>query len=143
MFQGASYIALDAKGRLSIPMEYREALAALAAGHLTVTRHPHGCLLIFPRPAWERFRERIAKMAMSSQWIKRLLLGHARDVDMDATGRILIAPELRSKSDLSKDVVLLGMGEHFELWDRQRYETEEAQQVAQSSAAGGEAELVF
>ena len=60
MFQGASSLSLDAKGRLSVPTRHRDVLTATAAGQLTVTRHPHGCLMIFPRPAWEQFRERIA-----------------------------------------------------------------------------------
>ncbi|HEY1228321.1 MAG TPA: cell division/cell wall cluster transcriptional repressor MraZ, partial [Ramlibacter sp.] len=68
MFQGASSLSLDAKGRLSVPTRHRDVLTATAAGQLTVTRHPHGCLMIFPRPAWEQFRERIAARPLKDQW---------------------------------------------------------------------------
>ena len=127
MFQGASSLALDAKGRLSVPTRHRELLGATAAGQLTVTRHPHGCLMLFPRPQWERFRERIAQVPMDAQWVKRLFLGNAMDVELDGTGRILISPELRRAAGISRDVVLLGMGDHFELWDAPTYHEREAQ----------------
>ena len=95
VFQGASSLSLDAKGRLSVPTRHRDVLAATASGQLTITKHPHGCLMVFPRPEWEKFRERIAQLPMSAQWWKRIFLGNAMDVDMDATGRVLISPELR------------------------------------------------
>ena len=127
MFQGASSLSLDAKGRLSVPTRHRDALMAMAEGQITITKHPHGCLMLFPRPEWLKFRERIAELPMSAQWWKRIFLGNAQDVDMDGTGRVLVAPELRQAVGLSKEVVLLGMGNHFELWDRTTYEAQEAE----------------
>src|SRR5262245_48969361 len=64
VFQGASSLSLDAKGRLSVPTRHRDVLSATAAGQLTITKHPHGCLMVFPRPEWEKFRERIAALPM-------------------------------------------------------------------------------
>ena len=127
MFQGASSLSLDAKGRLSVPTRHRDVLMATAAGQLTLTRHPHGCLMVFPRPEWEKFRERIAALPMSAQWWKRIFLGNAMDVDMDGTGRVLVSPELRAAAGLTRDTMLLGMGEHFELWDKARYDAQAAQ----------------
>lgn len=127
MFQGASSLSLDAKGRLSVPTRHRDVLLATAGGQLTITKHPHGCLMVFPRPEWERFRERIAQLPMSAQWWKRIFLGNAMDVDMDATGRVLVSPELRAAAGLVRDAMLLGMGQHFELWDKARYEAQEAE----------------
>ncbi|MFP3701844.1 cell division/cell wall cluster transcriptional repressor MraZ, partial [Burkholderia sp. SIMBA_013] len=57
MFQGSSALTLDAKGRISIPTRHRDALMAQAEGRLTLTRHPDGCLLVYPRPEWEKKRE--------------------------------------------------------------------------------------
>ena len=127
MFQGASSLSLDAKGRLSVPTRHRDVLSATAAGQLTITRHPHGCLMLFPRVEWEKFRERVAALPMTAQWWKRILLGNAMDVEMDGTGRVLVSPELRSAAHISKEVMLLGMGTHFELWDMSTYDTQEAQ----------------
>ena len=127
VFQGASSLNLDAKGRLSVPTRHRDVLLATAAGQITITKHPHGCLMVFPRPEWEKFRERIAALPMSAQWWKRIFLGNAMDVEMDATGRVLVSPELREAAGITRDTMLLGMGQHFELWDKARYEAQEAQ----------------
>ena len=84
-------------------------------------------VMVFPRPEWEKFRERIAALPMSAQWWKRIFLGNAMDVEMDGTGRVLISPELRQAAGISKDTMLLGMGNHFELWDKATYDAQEAQ----------------
>ena len=117
MFQGRSALSLDAKGRMSVPTRHREALMFQCEGRLTLTRHPDGCLLLYPRPVWETVRERIAGLPISASAWKRFFLGNATDVELDGTGRLLIAPELRQGAALDKDIVLLGMGAHFELWD--------------------------
>ena len=117
---------LDAKGRLSVPTRHRDALMQEAGGQLTITLNPDGCLMVFPRPEWESFRERIASLPVSAQWWKRVYLGNAQDVEMDGTGRVLVAPELRQAAKLSRSVLLLGMGNHFELWDKAIYEQEQA-----------------
>lgn len=129
MFQGASSLALDTKGRLSVPTRFRDALTTAAAGQLTITKHPHGCLMIFPRNEWEKFRERIAALPMQAQWWKRIFLGNAMDVEMDGAGRVLVSPELRLAAGISKDSVLLGMGAYFELWDAGTYAAQEAEQM--------------
>ncbi|RDS99821.1 transcriptional regulator MraZ, partial [Burkholderia contaminans] len=121
MFQGASALTLDAKGRMSVPARYREALQGQAEGRVTVTKHPDGCLLLFPRPEWEVFRAKIAALPMDAHWWRRIFLGNAMDVDLDSAGRILVSPELRMAAGLEKEVMLLGMGSHFELWDSQTY----------------------
>jgi MraZ protein len=126
VFQGASSLSLDAKGRLSVPTRHRDVLSATAAGQLTITRHPHGCLMLFPRSEWEKFRERVAALPMTAHWWKRIFLGNAMDVDMDSTGRVLISPELREATHITKETILLGMGSHFELWDKSTYEAQEA-----------------
>ena len=82
--------------------------------------------MIFPRNEWEKFRDRIASLPMQAQWWKRIFLGNAMDVDMDATGRVLVSPELRTAAGISKDTVLLGMGSYFELWETAKYEAQEA-----------------
>jgi MraZ protein len=127
VFQGASSLSLDAKGRLSVPTRHRDVLSATAAGQLTITKHPDGCLMIFARPEWEKFRERIGSLPMSAQWWKRIFLGNAMDVEMDATGRVLVSPELRAAAGVTKEAVLLGMGSYFELWDKATYDAKEAQ----------------
>ena len=130
MFQGASAINLDAKGRMSIPAKHRDALALQCEGRLTLTRHPHGCLLFFPRPVWETHRDQIAAWPMSARAWQRVFLGNACDVEMDSAGRVLISPELRAAVGLEKEVMMLGMGSHFEIWDAAKLAADEASAVA-------------
>jgi MraZ protein len=131
VFQGASALTLDAKGRMSVPSRYRDALQGQAEGRVTLTKHPDGCLLLFPRSEWEVFRKEIAEWPAEAKWWKRIFLGNAADIDLDTAGRVLVSPELRQAAGLDKDVMLLGMGNHFELWDAQTYEAKEQQAMAQ------------
>lgn len=120
MFQGAAQLTLDGKGRLSMPARHRDSLASGCEGRLTLTRHPDGCLLVYPRPAWEARREQIAQLPYAARALQRLLLGSAQDAELDNAGRVLVSAELRSAAGLERDVMLLGMGAHFELWDAAR-----------------------
>jgi len=123
-------LSLDAKGRMTVPARHRDSLRALCQGQLTMTKHPEGCLLVFPRPAWETFREKVMGLPMSAAGWKRVYLGSAVDVDFDSADRILISPELRAAAGLDKDVLLMGMGSHFELWDVARQAAHEAEVMA-------------
>lgn len=119
MFQGAAALNLDAKGRLAIPARHRDTLAVLAAGKLVLTAHPDRCLLIYPGPAWEPIRDKILaapSLDPRTAVLKRLFIGYAREEEMDAAGRVLVAPELRRVAELDKGAWLVGQGSHFELW---------------------------
>jgi len=131
MFQGSSNLSLDAKGRMTVPSRHRDALQLQCEGRLTLTKHPHGCLLLFPRPVWEQHREKIAAWPMQAKAWQRIFLGNAVDVDMDNAGRLLVTPELRDAAALTKDVTLLGMGSHFEIWDAATLAKQEAEAIAQ------------
>ncbi len=130
VFQGNSALNLDAKGRMTIPARYRDALMDSAHGALTITRNFDGGLLIYPRPVWEEKREIIMQLPMSARHVQRMLLGNAQDVDIDGSGRVLIAPELRTAAGIVKDVVLVGMGRHFDLWDAQMFAQMQAADMA-------------
>ncbi len=130
VFQGASALALDGKGRITVPVRHRDVLLALAQGQLTLTKHPDGCLLVFPRPAWEHFRDRLMQLPMSAEGWRRIFLGNAMDVEIDGSSRVLISPELRAAAGLTKEVMLLGMGQRLELWDAARYAEHEAKVMA-------------
>lgn len=116
---------------MAVPARHREALAALCQGQLTLTKHPAGCLLVFPRPAWEAFRDKVVALPMSAAGWKRVFLGNAMDVDIDGAERVLVSPELRAAAGLGKEVLLMGMGSHFELWDAGRYAAHEAEVMSQ------------
>ena len=127
MFRGITQLNLDVKGRIAIPTRYRGDLSEKCAGHLVVTADPSRCLLVYPQPAWEPIEQQLNSLSSFNPKIRklqRLLIGSANDVEMDNAGRILIAPPLRSFASLSKEVVLVGQGEKFELWDEQQWNLE-------------------
>lgn len=135
MFQGSNALTLDAKGRMSIPARYRDALLADEQGGLTLTQHPDGCLMLYPRSTWATKRIQIAALPAVARPLQRLLLGSALDVDMDGSGRILVSPELRAAAGLTREVMLLGLGSNFELWDREQWEARSLQDVKQLDPA--------
>ena len=115
---------------MSIPAKHRDALNVQCEGRVTLTCHPDGCLLLFPRPTWESHREQIAAWPMAARAYQRILLGNACDVEMDGNGRILVAPELRNAVGMQRDVMVLGMGSHFEIWDASKLAENEAKAIA-------------
>ena len=136
-FQGTSALALDAKGRFSVPARHREGLSVVPQDRptLTLTRHPDGCLMVFPSTVWEDFRDRIASLPLSASGWKRLLLGSAMEVELDSASRVLVSPELRAAAALDRQVLLIGMGNHFELWDVRRHAAAEAALLEQPMPA--------
>jgi len=129
--QGLSKLTLDAKGRISVPARHRDALVAQCDGRVTLTRHPDGCLLLYPRLRWEQKRAELVRLAHSRRVLQRILIGSAVDLDLDSSGRILISPELRAAAGLDREVFLSGVGEHFELWEPARMEELEKRQLAE------------
>lgn len=119
MFRGAAALNLDAKGRLVVPSKHRDALQVQSGGRLVMTAHPHRCLLLYPQPAWGPIEEKISSLPsfdpVASSW-KRLLLGHAEEFELDASGRMLVPPVLRELAGLEKEAMLVGQGSYFELW---------------------------
>jgi MraZ protein len=91
-------------------------------------------LLIYPAPDWAPIRDQILAingMNMATANLRRLLIGNAMDEAMDASGRVLIAPELRDWAQLDKQVRLMGLGDHFELWSEQVWQEQQAKAAEQ------------
>ena len=146
VFRGVTHLALDAKGRMAIPARHRDGLAPApaaeadtatdAAAPLVLTADPSRCLLLYPRAGWEPIQARL--MSFSSfddkiRGLQRLLVGHAEDVEMDGTGRILVSPALRQYAGLDHRVVLVGQGNRFELWDETRWLAETTRTISFSN----------
>lgn len=121
-FQGKTAISLDSKGRLAVPTRYREILQNDAQNQMTITEHPDGYLMLFPRPQWLTLKNNAAQLDQDAAWWKRVVIGSANDVELDSAGRILVSPELREAAQINKEVLLIGMLSHFEIWDRSVYQ---------------------
>lgn len=126
MFQGETAISIDDKGRLAIPVAYREPVAQLCANRLVVTYNPyeHGCLWLYPEQAWARVRDQINALPSAKQVhrnLQRKLVGAASPVELDGNGRISLPASMRAAVGIEKKAVLLGMGGKFELWSEQAH----------------------
>ena len=111
MYRGATLLNLDGKSRLAIPTKYREVLILESSRSIVLTAHPHGCLLLYPKSAWEPIQERVMKFSSfdkKSSGLQRLLVGYAEDVHLDASGRILLPAELRAYAGIDKSLMLVG-----------------------------------
>lgn len=141
MFRGLHSINLDAKGRMAVPTKYRQPLEDRCASHLVATIDTEeNCLLVYPLPEWELIQEKIESLPSYDpkvRRIQRLLIGHATDLELDASGRVLLSQPLREYAKLDKEIVLVGQGKKLEIWSKLLWESrcdeylDEAQQSDQ------------
>ena len=125
MFRGATLVNLDSKGRLAVPTRYRETLIGESQGQMVCTIDLHQpCLLLYTIPEWEIIEQKLSRLSSmnpAERRVQRLLLGHASECQMDNAGRLLLANTLRQHANLSKEVMLVGQFNKFELWDEQTW----------------------
>ena len=139
MFRGVAQLSLDSKGRLAVPSRYREALLVRCAGRLVITADFDKCLLIYPQSDWEPIQQKLMELSSLNPRIRglqRQLIGHAEDIEMDAAGRVLVSSALREFAALEKNVVLVGQGNKFELWDKEQWD-----QVLERGTGFGDGDL--
>ena len=140
MFRGVNVIQLDEKGRLAIPTRYRDLLQD-ADGTLVATIETESrCLLLYPLPDWEKIEtklEALPSFNRAARRIQRLLIGHATELELDNSGRVLLPQTLRDYANLKKSVVLLGQGKKFELWDENTWQQEREVWLQDGLDSGG------
>lgn len=140
MFRGIKSINLDAKGRMAMPSQFREQLSSNCSGQLVVTIDTnHKCLLLYPLPEWEQIERQIESLSSfdpKSQRVKHLVLGHANDLEMDGSGRILLPQELRSYAGLEKHISVVGQGKKLEIWDQDSWEEQRDKWLEDSPLEG-------
>ncbi|MBP6121767.1 MULTISPECIES: division/cell wall cluster transcriptional repressor MraZ [Providencia] len=125
MFRGATLVNLDSKGRITVPTRYRGMLSEESKGQMVCTIDLHQpCLLLYTLPEWEIIEEKLSRLSTmnpAERRVQRLLLGHASECQMDNAGRLLLANTLRQHAGLTKEVMLVGQINKFELWDEQMW----------------------
>jgi MraZ protein len=140
LFRGVNNLTLDAKGRLAVPARYREHLMEICSGQIVVTIDRGYYLLIYPLPTWEEIEHKLVNLPSLHPQVRelqRLLVGHATEVAMDSHGRVLLPPELREFARLERDVVLLGLMNKFELWDKVTWDARREQSLAGDPGSSG------
>ena len=142
MFRGFHTVSIDDKGRMAIPSRYRQRLTAEADGCLVQTLNPlDRSLWIYPLNNWEQIEAKLAALSefdIRSRRTKQMMRGYACDCQLDSQGRVLIPSELREYARLQKQVVILGQGNKFEVWDQSTWEQERDLWLSQVDEGGGE-----
>ena len=120
MFMGEFNHTIDAKGRLIIPSRFRE----LLGDEFVLTKGLDGCLSIYPMEEWEAFEEKLRALPLTNKnarTFSRFFVAGATPCELDKQGRILIPQTLREFAGLDKDVVLVGVIDKIEVWDKERW----------------------
>ena len=120
MFIGEFTHSLDKKGRVLVPSKFRSQLA----GGAVVTRGLDNCLFLYPESQWEEMAEKLASLPISksnTRAFSRLMLAGAMDVELDSQGRILLPEYLREYAGLSDKVVVAGLYDRLEMWDKDKW----------------------
>lgn len=121
-FSGKHYKSLDAKGRLIVPAPFRDILSSNHSSKLIITNDVFDkCLCAYPVTEWQILIDKVNRMPQTSDAVKyymRRVIGSAVESEVDRQGRVLVAPALRVDAGLNGDVVVLGLGNRIEIWDR-------------------------
>jgi MraZ protein len=122
-FRGTFDHTLDAKNRLTVPARYRSVLADGVVLAMTIDQRP--CVGMWRPDDYERYTERALadqpQLSAARAELERFLYGSSADVDLDAAGRVMVPGFLSSHAGLQKEVVVVGVGDRFELWDRTQW----------------------
>ncbi len=133
MFFGTFQHSIDAKGRTSLPVKFRELLVAAGEPKMVLTQYPHWpAVQALPLSEWKKLEERLLQASPLDPRAQRNILrfySTAHEVDLDVHGRVLVPPALREFAGLSKDVVWVGMGRHMHLFDKATYDAQMAEEL--------------
>jgi len=124
VFRGRFEHTIDEKGRLSIPSKFRETLSVRGENELILTDFD-SCLTAYPRDEWRELEEKMKKLSMIQKDVRnflRLFYSSATEAPLDSQGRILIPPQMRERAKLDREVVLLGLLNKIEIWDKKSWQ---------------------
>jgi MraZ protein len=127
MFRGSSYHTIDAKGRIIIPARFRDDIKSDGGAGVMVSAMD-GCLLAYPFEEWGKIEDKILSLAETSEYMRqfrRVFIGGAHECRCDKQERILIPPTLRQRAELEKEIALVGVLRHFEIWSLEKWEKQQ------------------
>jgi MraZ protein len=129
MFRGSFVHTIDEKGRVIIPAKFRDVIKAGGGDGVMVSKMDNS-LFAYTYEEWSKIENKILALAEKSEYMRRfrrVFIGGAFDCNCDKQGRILIPPILRYYSGIDKEIVLVGVLDHFEIWSRENWEKENTQ----------------
>ena len=127
MLLGAHEHTIDDKNRLTLPARFREAFS----DGVVVTRGLDGCLYAFRRPDWDRLVDSrlssLDPLSPEGRRLQRHFFSGAAEAELDKQGRVMIPAPLLAHAQLGREVVVAGLRDHVEIWDRDAWGRELAE----------------
>ena len=120
MFYGTHEHTIDEKNRLTLPAKFRDGLD----GGVVLVRGIDGTVDVYPRRSWEANAGRISaldSLTRGAREMKRFVFAGATVTDLDKQGRVLVPPDLARHASLGRDVAVVGVDDHIEIWDRSQW----------------------
>ena len=119
MLMGEYYQNLDSKGRVNIPAKLRLDLGE----SFVVSKGLENCVRIYPKAEWERFQEELRTVPSSKRrGLERFFFSGAEERSIDGQGRVLIPPQIREYAELNDEIVVIGLSDKLEIWDRKKWD---------------------
>ena len=126
MFRGSSFHTIDSKGRIIVPARFRDVIKADGSYGVMLSRMDGG-LMAYTYDGWRRIENRILSLAEKSESMRRfrrVFVGGSFDCPCDKQDRILIPQNLREYAEFDRDIVIVGVLDHFEIWSRDSWDQE-------------------
>ena len=145
-FRGRSQRTPDPKGRLMLPTDFRDIIRSHDEDGKVVLTTYDGCIVGFPLPEWEEFEQKIIRLRNPVRTVRdfrRLVLGGAEVMTLDAQGRVRLSKEHMQYAGIEKEVFIVGQGPRFEIWSPQKLEPVLEQNFDQVAEAIGDAGVDF
>ena len=132
MFTGESAHTLDAKNRVFVPKRIQSHLERDADGNLAVvlTRGFEDCVFLYSAQGWQEAVGRMVTQAFAGKdqrKMQRLFFGSAHEAQLDGSGRVVLPEKLRTRAKIDKEVVIVGIADRVEIWDKQAWDAYEAE----------------
>ena len=122
-FIGEQEIRVDPQGRIAVPARYRDAFFA----GLVLTRAYDRCIAAYSHGQWEEHVKEVAELPMkkaTNRRMRRLTFSAAYNLQLDRQGRVMLPATLREYAQIGESVVVAGMGNYLEIWDRDTWQHE-------------------
>ena len=132
VFTGDSIHTLDPKNRVFVPKRFQEQLGRDAEGQqvAVLTRGFEGCLFLFSKLGYDQVLQRLTTQPFGGAQLRtmqRLFFSNVHETPLDTSGRVLLPEKLRKFASIDKEVVMVGVADRAEIWDRARWEKFEAE----------------
>ncbi len=124
MWYGEYTHKIDEKDRFILPSKFREKIKTLKEKKFFITRGLDGCLFLFAEDAWRKLEDKLKILSFTkkqSRHFNRLYFSGASEVDVDTQGRITITEYLKEFAQIKKEIVIIGVSDRIEIWDKQRW----------------------